>query len=212
LTVGRPKGYDRDAVLVAARDLFWAQGYEATAISELEQRTGLNRSSLYREFGSKRALFEAALECYLDQVVASLLADLRRPDASLDAVAQLFQRLGEVFRSAAAVTRHGCLLVNSIAELTVTGESVRPAAAYRDQLRAAFCHALANAAARGELDAGAVQRRAHLLASTLMGIWLAVRVDPDDAARLCQTVADEVESWRATRSRSRRTAAGAPRR
>jgi len=54
---GRPKGYDRRAVLVVARDLFWEKGYEATSISDLERHTGLNRSSLYQEFGSKRDLF-----------------------------------------------------------------------------------------------------------------------------------------------------------
>jgi hypothetical protein len=45
--MGRPKGYDRETILVAARDLFWEQGYERTSIADLEERTGLNRSSLY---------------------------------------------------------------------------------------------------------------------------------------------------------------------
>ena len=54
--MARPKDYDRDDVLISARDLFWEQGYEATSITELEERTGLNRSSLYREFGSKYGL------------------------------------------------------------------------------------------------------------------------------------------------------------
>jgi TetR/AcrR family transcriptional regulator, transcriptional repressor for nem operon len=58
--VGRPKGYDRALALLAARDLFWEQGYERTSIADLEARTGLNRSSLYQEFGSKRQLFESA--------------------------------------------------------------------------------------------------------------------------------------------------------
>jgi TetR/AcrR family transcriptional regulator, transcriptional repressor for nem operon len=195
--MGRPKGYDRDAVLVAARDLFWERGYEATSISELEDRTGLNRSSLYQEFGSKRELFDAALECYADRVIATLLAGLRAPDAGLDAVAALFARLGELLRSDAPVGRRGCLLVNSIAELAGTAEPIgRAATAYREQLRSAFAAALATAAAEGEIDAGTVRRRADVLASTLMGIWLTVRIDAGDAGRLCQTVAAEVSSWR----------------
>src|SRR5262249_34054524 len=92
-SMARPKGYDRDAALVAAPDLFWEQGYEATSISDLDQRTGLTRSSLYHEFGSKHELFEAALECYADRVIAQLLADLRNDDATLDTVAALFRRL-----------------------------------------------------------------------------------------------------------------------
>jgi TetR/AcrR family transcriptional regulator, transcriptional repressor for nem operon len=195
--VGRPKGYDRDAALASARDVFWEQGYAATSISELEQRTGLNRSSLYQEFGSKRELLEAALECYADQVIATLLAGLRTPDAGLEAVAALFERLGELFRSRATVATHGCLLVNSTAELATSDQSVRrAAAAYREQLRAAFAGALDNAASRGEVDAETVQRRAHVLAATLMGVWLTVRIDPVDARRLCEMVAAETLSWR----------------
>src|ERR1700757_4861162 len=60
--MARPKSYERDTVLIAARDVFWERGYEATSIAALEERTGLSRSSLYEEFGSKRDLFQAALE------------------------------------------------------------------------------------------------------------------------------------------------------
>ena len=195
--MGRPKGYQRDAVLANARDVFWERGYEATSISELEQRTGLNRSSLYQEFGSKRELFDAALECYADQVIATLLAGLRTPDARLEAVAALFERLSELFHSRATVATRGCLLVNSIPELATGNPSVRWAAvAYREQLRTAFAGALDNAASRGEIDAETVHRRAHVLASTLMGVWLTVRIDPVDAGRLCEMVAAETLSWR----------------
>jgi AcrR family transcriptional regulator len=198
--MGRPKGYDRDDVLVAARDLFWERGYEATSISDLELRTGLNRSSLYQEFGSKHELFEAALECYADRVITQLLAGLRDDDATLDSVAGLFTRLAKLFRSQTTVSTYGCLMVNATAELAAHDESIRPAAAkYRDQLRADFKAALGKAAQNGEIDANTVATRAKLLASTLMGVWLTVRIDPDDASSLCKTVADEVNSWRKPR-------------
>jgi AcrR family transcriptional regulator len=204
-SVGRPKGYDRDTALLAARDLFWEQGYERTSIADLETRTGLNRSSIYQEFGSKRELFEAALECYADRVIADLLAGLRSgglrsgpgPEAGLDSVSALFRRLGELFRCDTAVSARGCMMVNAIAELAARDDRVRAAAAaYRDRLRASFGSALAAAAAKGEIDPGTADARAHLLASALMGVWLSVRIDPVDASRLCTTVAHEVESWR----------------
>jgi AcrR family transcriptional regulator len=195
--MGRPKGYDRDDVLVAARDLFWERGYEATSISDLEQRTGLNRSSLYQDFGSKHELFEAALECYADRVITQLLAGLRNDDATLDTVAGLFTRLAKLFRSQTAVATYGCLMVNATAELAARDGRIRPAAAkYRDQLRASFKAALSKAAQNGEIDANTVATRSKLLTSTLMGVWLTVRIDPHDASSLCKTVADEVNSWR----------------
>ena len=214
--MGRPKAYDRDAALLAARDLFWEQGYERTSIADLERRTGLNRSSLYQEFGSKRKLFEASLECYADRVISSLLAGLRdepgpgpRPEVSeppgtgppaepgLATVAALFRRVGELFRGNAAVSTRGCLMVNSIAELAARDALVRVhATAYRDRLRADFGTALTRAAALGEIAPGTVESRARLLASALMGAWLCVRIDPADGGSVCESVAQEVESWR----------------
>jgi AcrR family transcriptional regulator len=197
--VPRPKSYDRDAVLVAARDLFWERGYEATSISELEERTGLGRSSLYQEFGSKRDLFQAALDCYADRVIENLFEDLSRPEADLDTVGGFFQRLGRLFGEASRPRTSGCLLVNATAELATRDKRLRPAAAaYRDRLRASFAGALRRSADAGEIDPATVTTRAHLLAATVMGIWLSVRIDPDDASGLCAEIAGEVVSWRVT--------------
>ena len=195
--MARPKGYDRHAVLVAARDLFWERGYEATSIADLEQSTGLNRSSLYQEFGSKHDLFRAALDCYAEQVTAMLLAGLREDDATLDAIVGFFRGLAAVFRFNQTESGRGCLMVNATAELAARDESIRPAAAaYRDRLRETFGAALSRAAARGEIAAASVSARARILASTLMGIWLTVRIDASDAGALCEAVVDEVNSWR----------------
>ena len=195
--VGRPKSYHRDDVLAAARDLFWERGYEATSITDLEQHTGLNRSSIYEEFGSKHDLFEAALACYADQVISMLFAEIREDGAGLDAVVGFFAQLAELFRCNQAISTRGCLMINTTAELAARDERVRPAAAkYRDRIRADFGTALGRAAASGEIDATLVEARANLLASTLMGIWLAVRIDPVDAAAVCEFAAREVASWR----------------
>jgi AcrR family transcriptional regulator len=195
--MARPKGYDRHAVLVAARDLFWERGYEATSITDLEQSTGLNRSSLYREFGSKHDLFRAALDCYAEQVTAMLLGSLREDDATLDAIVGFFRGLAAAFRASQTKSGRGCFMVNATAELAARDESIRPAAAaYRDRLRETFGAALGRAAGRGEIDAASVSTRARILASTLMGIWLTVRIDASDAGVLCEAVVDEVDSWR----------------
>jgi AcrR family transcriptional regulator len=194
--LGRPKQYARDETLLAARDLFWERGYEATSISELERRTGLNRSSLYEEFGSKHELFVAALESYADRVIAQWLAALRSEDAGLHTVAGLFTQLGRLFRRKAAVSTRGCMMVNATAELAARDERVRPAAAtYRDRLRESFRAALTRAAEHDEIDADGIDERAWLLASTLMGVWLTVRIDPRDASSLCETIACEIQSW-----------------
>jgi TetR/AcrR family transcriptional repressor of nem operon len=211
---GRPRAYDRGAALLAARDLFWEQGYERTSVADLEERTGLNRSSLYQEFGSKQKLFEASLECYADRVISGLLAGLSggtdtgpppgggqpaglAAETGLPAVAALFRRVAGLCRCDAAVSTRGCMMVNAIAELATRDAGVRArAAAYRDRLRADFGAALSRAAAFGEIAPDTVESRAALLASALMGVWLFVRIDPADAGALCETIAKEAESWR----------------
>ena len=63
--VGRPRQFDEDEVLEAAMEAFWANGYEATSLSQLMEATGLHKGSLYQAFGDKHSLFLAALERYL---------------------------------------------------------------------------------------------------------------------------------------------------
>ena len=59
--MGRPRAYDQDTVVIAAKETFWQRGLEWTAVSDLEGATGLSRSSLYLAFETKRGLFDAAL-------------------------------------------------------------------------------------------------------------------------------------------------------
>ncbi|MFG1427283.1 TetR/AcrR family transcriptional regulator [Roseixanthobacter glucoisosaccharinicivorans] len=61
---GRPRAFDRDAALNAAMELFWRKGFCATSVADLCAAMGINAPSLYAAFGSKEALYEAALHHY----------------------------------------------------------------------------------------------------------------------------------------------------
>jgi TetR/AcrR family transcriptional regulator, transcriptional repressor for nem operon len=192
--MGRRRSYERDAVVRAARDLFWERGYELTSVDHVERRTGLNRSSLYQAFGSKRGLFNAALDRYIDEVTGELLSGLTKTGGGTTAVVEFFRRLARSFRADPAGAARGCLLVNSIAELGGRDPDVaRVAAAHRDRLREAFAVAL-GAGANGS-PPELIAKRAKLLAATAMGAFLTARLDPGDAADLCDAVADEVSTW-----------------
>jgi AcrR family transcriptional regulator len=62
---GRPPkqmaGDTKEALLEAALTLFATRGYEGTSVRAISRAAGLSDSGLYAHFGSKRALFEAAL-------------------------------------------------------------------------------------------------------------------------------------------------------
>src|SRR5437016_1101317 len=113
--VARPRTYETHAVLVAAKEAFWSGGYQPTSIEDLEGVTGLGRSSLYVAFGTKQALFDAALAEYEESFLTPLLATVEATDAGLREAAGFFTALAVVFGDPGS--RRGCLAVNSIAEL-----------------------------------------------------------------------------------------------
>ncbi|WP_222391929.1 TetR/AcrR family transcriptional regulator [Rhizobium leguminosarum] len=61
---GRPPAFDRETVLSAARETFWAHGYEGASIADLTAAMGITPQSLYAAFNSKADLYRAALEQY----------------------------------------------------------------------------------------------------------------------------------------------------
>jgi TetR/AcrR family transcriptional repressor of nem operon len=194
--MGRRPSYELSAVVGAASELFWERGYRMTSIGDIEERTGLDRSSLYHAFGNKQTVFEAALQRYVAEFEDRLGAMLGA-GVGLDAVAGFFAGMGQVFRADRARGGRGCLMVNTVAELGSEDPlSARMGADYRDLLRASFAGALSQAAARGELEPAHIQPRANLLSSMVMGLFLTARIDAADAAEVCDSVAAEVSSWR----------------
>ena len=144
--MARPRTYERGEVLRRATDLFARKGYEGAHLQELVEVTGLNRFSLYKEFGGKEGLFRAAIEAYL-VVLGELGAQLQREPAGLANVRAFFAAL------LAQDFPHGCLAVNTIREKHVVPAPVyalleRSAA----QLEQGFLRNLAAARASGELD------------------------------------------------------------
>lgn len=80
-TGGRPRGFDPDAALDAATETFWRHGYESTGIAELTEAMGISRPALYRFFGDKAQLFQAALGRYADRNMGYVEEALAHPTA-----------------------------------------------------------------------------------------------------------------------------------
>ena len=202
--MGRPRTYDLEAALDAVRDVFWEQGYEQVSIGDLERCTGLDRSSLYNAFGSKRALFEAALDRY-EALVRAQLTRMREGDAGVDDIVAFFRGTARELRADVDGGRRGCFMVNTIAELGGSdGFASGAGKRYRDALHDAFAAVLDRAASRGEIDASLNDARSRVLAAAVMGCSLSARLDPVDAAETSEAVAAEVRSWRLRSARPQR--------
>ena len=114
--MARPRKFDEDAVVGAARDQFWDGGYAATSVDDLTAATGLGKGSLYGAFGDKHALFLRALDDYCVDATGRVVAQLRRPGVSA------YDRLADHVRAVAAdiaadTGRRGCMMAKSAAEL-----------------------------------------------------------------------------------------------
>lgn len=191
--MARPRTFAAAAVLDTAKDIFWKRGYEATSIGDLEECTGLNRSSLYQAFGSKRELFDAALERYVRENVDPVLAAMESPTAGRRDLLDYLATLSATFRSDPELAVRGCLVVNTMAELGARDASARAAGiAYRDRVAGAIANALRGAAGGDERLRATADRRARTICSAVMGALVSAHLDPESAAVVCDELAADL--------------------
>ncbi|MGI9616043.1 MAG: TetR/AcrR family transcriptional regulator [Acidimicrobiales bacterium] len=175
------KQYDRTALLDLAMDLFHRQGYHGTSTAELVDELGVNRKSMYAEFGSKQGLFDAALDHYNATSLTAVLAASEAADAGTDAIRSTFA--GFASASEDWAQGRGCLLCNTAIERAVLDPaSGTRVDAYFDRLTAAFRSALETGQDAGEISATTdIDDLAAFFTMTLVGIATLAkgRADPD---------------------------------
>ncbi len=125
---GRPRAFDRDVVLDAAMQVFWAAGYEAASIPMLTAAMGISAQSLYAAFGSKEALYREALERYRVTIGGFGARALEEEADALAAVERLLRDAATVF--ARTVGTPGCMIATPTTsaterELTNLGRDLR---------------------------------------------------------------------------------------
>lgn len=114
--MGRPRQFDEQALLDAAIELFWAQGFDTTSVEDVSRATGIGNGSLYGAYGNKRGLFLAAFERYCEQRARFVREVVETaPGSARSAVRALCRAV--IDDCAAHPDRRGCLMINSIAHL-----------------------------------------------------------------------------------------------
>jgi AcrR family transcriptional regulator len=99
-------------VIDAARDLFYAQGYEVT-IDAIAQRASVAKPTIYVHFGAKDALIEAVLEAASTEFFSQLELEVARHPG--DPAAQLLTPIDLLVVGLPDPAYHGCLCVNAAA-------------------------------------------------------------------------------------------------
>ena len=165
--------------------MFWSRGYEGTTVPDLVAAMGVQRGSLYAAYGSKHAIYLAALDRY--QVLASapmarIVHQVSQQDRPVvEAVRELL--LGLVDQAVTDPGRRGCLMVNAVTERAACDADVaRRGQAAMSGMADAFADLLRVAQSRGELgpdrDPAALAR---FLVLTVQGLRVVAVADPDRA-------------------------------
>ncbi|MGI9621283.1 MAG: TetR/AcrR family transcriptional regulator [Acidimicrobiales bacterium] len=188
------KQYDRTELLDRAIELFRRQGFTGTSTAELVEELGVNRKSMYSEFGSKQGLFEAALERYNDEHLSGVLAPIEAPDASSKAIVEAFEGYAEA--SDGWAMGRGCLMCNTAVERAALDPGAKTyVAAYLDRVTRAFRHALDNAEKNGELESGLdLDELSSFLTTALIGVAACIRAEapPDQVRAACRVATSMV--------------------
>lgn len=177
--MARPRKFEEEDALEAARDKFWELGYEATSMSDLSTATGLGTQSLYNTFGNKHALFVRILDDYADIQVKALekaFASSEDPwDSAISAVT--FQDADRL-----ALRSEGCLMANSAAALSAHDEDVRACTVRMyTGVREAFCEQIQRAKDCGEIGEDLdVEETARALLTVMQGVEYLRKCGIDD--------------------------------
>jgi AcrR family transcriptional regulator len=146
--MGRPKTYDRAAALRGVVDLFWERGYHGASIRDLVDASSIVPKSLYKEFGGKDALFEQALELYIDEQSVRYREILEGAPLGLDRLRAYYASLGGVMES------RGCFVVNSLADI----ENIPPGAGARARRFFAWLETLYRRNLEAAVESGDLER------------------------------------------------------
>ncbi|GAB6937168.1 TetR/AcrR family transcriptional regulator [Isoptericola variabilis] len=191
--MGRAQGFETEQAVRAAREVFWREGYAEASVPALERATGLNRSSIYHAFGSKRGLFDAAVQSYLDEVVRPRLRPLVADDVAPRALVEYLTGLRVALARADEVQgTSGCLLVNTSGSPIAADEAVRRTVAdYRAELRAALRRGVV--AGRPDTTPADADRLADVCTALVISAFTLVRVDPPSALHCLDTAVEVLE-------------------
>jgi TetR/AcrR family transcriptional repressor of lmrAB and yxaGH operons len=184
----------RKAFLSATGSLLRRQGYAATGLSEIVDRSGAPRGSLYFHFpGGKEELAIAAMERSGEALRRGIAATMAAPGGTAEGVAMLIDALAAGLEDSGYAD--GCPIATVALETAAGSEPLRATAA---GIFAAWLAELERALLGEGLGRGAAERRATLVLAAIEGGLLLSRARRDTAP--LRAVRDELarllsESW-----------------
>jgi len=163
---GRPRAFDREAVLRRAMEVFWTKGFDGCSMNDLVDAMDINSPSIYAAFGSKENLFREAIDLYAVSEGAITRQAIKEHGSGQEVIAAVLKRNIDMLTQAAAP--RGCMVILGTVNIGVEHEELR-----------AFLQS------RAQNAANLIKQR---LVQSLADGELAVDAHADTLATLCVTV------------------------
>jgi len=176
--MARTREFDEGQVLEAAMQLFWEKGYEATSLSDLTSRMGIQRPSIYSTFGDKRELFEAALRRYTTSRAFDIRSRLQKYASVKEAFSIFFADI--ITEEYEEDLSKGCFCINTMVELAPHDEKFEVLTReHQMYLAVIFQETIERGIQTGELDANTdAKSLAQALIVALIGITVMMKSRP----------------------------------
>lgn len=185
----RKPSYDKQELIVLAKELFWKKGWAGTSMKDLETMLNMRPGSFYAAFGSKDALYELALEQYAQEGLARL-ENMRK---KLGAYETLKRFPSEVV-SGKNLPIRACMLSKTLLELqdqenTLSNKANFHLCAMENKFAALFKEAQKNGTIRGDIKAEKLARRYQ---SDLMGLRITAERKDVDTKMLAKEISNDI--------------------
>lgn len=177
--MARPREFETEDALIDIMNVFWANGFEGTSMQDIEGSTGLNKQSLYRAFGDKRAMYLAALSAYEENHVAKAGRLLAQPGEAQRRFGRLLRHV--VDSAVASGDRRGCFLCNaSIDQAALDASTNAIVKGMMQRVENTFYRALIDSGWRGR-DPALCRRMARSLLAGYFGLRVLIKAGLDAA-------------------------------
>ncbi|MGG4443321.1 TetR/AcrR family transcriptional regulator [Brevibacillus fortis] len=176
--MARTREFDEEKVLEAAMQLFWEKGYEATSLSDLTTRMGIQRPSIYSTFGDKKELFEAALRRYTMSRASEVRTKLQNNPSVKEAFRHFFNEvIDEEYTESLS---RGCFCINTMVELAPHDEKFEILTReHQMYLSVIFQETIERGIQSGELDSSIDAKAiAQALIVSLIGLTVIMKSRP----------------------------------
>lgn len=172
--MSRPKEFDREEALKAAKAVFWKKGYASTTTDDLRHAMGIGRQSFYDSFGGKKPLYLEVLQRYNTESILTQITRLRASSSPLSGIRELLL----TYAGESAEKRElGCM---GVAAICTFGSGDREVSAIGHAsstvLQSALEEVLLKAIRLGETRPSLNERAtAHFLQATMIGLKISAQ-------------------------------------